>query len=545
MQRKRRKRGSDGPLIDNEEILGLVRDLTGIVPVGTLGRETPLDFESSGRFGGSLLLRELFSKYDDGTPSPEKEAVTWKRFQEAEDLCRKTNWAFPRRIRKDPFWWAVRARIRRVLGRFSWAAASRGFDHGPGGTTRLSRRFGAQAYKYSGQPETTSGNMGLGVAAIVGTPLWFQSVANSEELNRLQVIEVDGNHVLAVPKNYKTDRSIAKEPCMNVYIQKGIGHTIRHRLKSVGVLLDDQTVNQRSAQLGSSSGQLATIDLSMASDTVSAMVVRALLPSDWLEALEMCRSLKGRLPSGKWITYQKFSSMGNGFTFELESLLFWAICQTCRSFLVDEVDTSIRVYGDDLVVPTDICESVITRLQEAGFKPNPDKTWTTGPYRESCGKHYFSGVDVSPFYVRRPVLKLSDLFLLHNNIRRWLWRLGTEDHSVALKLRERAPKAWREPRLPDGFGDGAFIGAVDELQLDTHPLGWECWQVRVLASSQKQLNDNLPAGQLVASLRQLARSRADKFGFRETTSVLPAREGKMRATWVSIPKYGISASPGY
>lgn len=537
MRSKGRNCGLKRSLISDGEILTLVQDLTGIVPVGNLGRETPLDFTSLDRLRASLLHRELFSKYDDFKQSPEKEATTWKRFQEAEDLCRKTNWSFPRLLRKDPFWWSVRERIRRALGRLNWQAVARGMDHGPGGTTRLPRRFGAQAYKYSGQPETTSGNVALSVAAIVGTPLWFQSVASCDEGSKLRVIEVDGNHVLKVPKNYKTDRTIAKEPCMNVFVQKGLGNVIRHRLRSVGVFLNDQTVNQRSAQLGSINGQLATIDLSMASDTVSAMVIRRLFPSDWVEAFEQCRSPVGRLPSGETRVYQKFSSMGNGYTFEVESLLFWAICQTCVTWNCDEVDTSIRVYGDDLVVPSTICGPLLTRLQQAGFKPNVDKTWVEGPYRESCGKHYYLGEDVSPFYVRRPVRKLTDLFLLHNNLRRWLWARGDLGDCEALKkLRKLAPPAWREPRLPDGFGDGAFIGAIDQLRLDSHPRGWEGWQVSVLAVSQRQLADDLPPGQLVASLRSLARSRADRFGFRESTSVRPVRDGKVSRSTVFIPK---------
>jgi hypothetical protein len=312
---------------------------------------------------------------------------------------------------------------------------------------------------------------------------------------------VPGNNVITVEKNYKTYRTIAKEPCMNIYVQKGIGRVIRHRLKRVNVDLNDQTRNQHAAREGSRDGSLATIDLSMASDTLAFELVSNLLPNDWWYALEQCRSPFGVLPSGALLKYQKFSSMGNGYTFELESLVFWAICQTVCANL-DEVDNRVCVYGDDLVVPTEHFETVVERLKEAGFKPNQSKTFGSGPYRESCGKHFWKGRDITPFYIRKPVTgaKLDRLFLVHNNLARWLDRGQLLGHGRLQAIRDLAPSTWRKPRLPDGFGDGAFIGPVDSIRLDSHPWGWEYWQTRVLALAQRELADDLPVGQLVACL---------------------------------------------
>jgi hypothetical protein len=184
-------------------------------------------------------------------------------------------------------------------------------------------------------------------------PMWNHIVCSSTEGPRQPVKLVKGNSIITVPKNYKTDRTIAKEPCMNIYIQKGIGRCIRKRLKRVGIDLDDQKRNQEGARIGSLDGSLATIDLSMASDTVALELVSFLLPNDWWWALEQCRSPVGVLPSGELVAYQKISSMGNGFTFELESLLFWAICQQVACSNINETDCRILVYGDDIVVPTD------------------------------------------------------------------------------------------------------------------------------------------------------------------------------------------------
>lgn len=548
MRRKRRK--SAAISFSNERFLELLRSLTGIVPEGVLGRETPLDFSSLESARGSLLIRELYSKYDDGTPSPEKSITTWKRFHEAELSCSTVNRAISKWIWTEvPFWVKVRARIRETLGRFDWEECSQFFGFGPGATTRLPRSRSSAAYKYSGIPESTSGCAALGSAAISMIPLWKHEVLTKGEGAGDLVKIVQGNSVITVPKNFKTDRTIAKEPDMNIYIQKGIGRVIRHRLKRVGVDLDDQTRNQRAAREGSLLGSLATIDLSMASDTISRALVEWLLPPEWGLALEQARSRVGVLPSGEVIQYQKFSSMGNGYTFELESLIFWAIAQQCCCpDNIWEMDTSVCVYGDDIVVPTQYYDSLVERLVEAGFTPNPSKSYASGPYRESCGKHYFQGEDVTPFYVRKPVQSLDRLFLAHNNTFRWGFRTGVEVSSVLTSLRNLAPARWREPRLPDGFGDGAFIGAVDELRLDSHPHGWECWQVKALSRMQSELADDLPPGQLVASLKRLetrvpiirdtlVARRLLSDDLIESLSGLPGREGEYREITLTIPRY--------
>jgi hypothetical protein len=192
--------------------------------------------------------------------------------------------------------------------------------------------------------------------------------------------------------------------------------------------------------------------------------------------------------------------MGNGYTFELESLIFWAIVQQVCKPNVNERDMSVRVYGDDLVVPSEHYDSIVGRLAEAGFRPNSKKSFSSGPFRESCGKQYYNGVDITPYYVRRPVKSFDRLFLVHNNVYRWGQRTGVDVTELCASLRQLAPAEWRTPRLPDGFGDGAFIGAVDELRMDPHPDGWEFWQVSALVQTSIALEGDLPDGQLIASL---------------------------------------------
>lgn len=564
MRRKRRSRATIPLGFSNDKLLELLSTLTGISPEGILGRETPLDFSSLEAARGSVMLRELFSKYDDGKPSAEKEATTWDRFQEAEEQCSRTNQSFYEIACGDPFWVCVRRRLWDALGKFDWDEAAKFFAFGPGATTRLTRGESFAAYKYSGIPESTSGNAGLATCAIRMVPLWNQSVQlSAETLGASGLVSVvPGNSIIAVPKNYKTNRTIAKEPCMNIYIQKGIGRVIRSRLHRVGVDLNDQTRNQRAALQGSLTGELATVDLSMASDTLAYEVVSWLLPNDWWYALEQCRSPIGVLPSGKMINYQKFSSMGNGYTFELESLIFWAICQQVCRPNINETDSSVCVFGDDLIIPSIHYDALVKRLSEAGFTPNMKKSFSSGPYRESCGKHYFQGSDVTPFYVRKPVQELDRLFLVHNNVYRWGERTGVDVSELLVQIRSLAPAKWRIPRLPDGYGDGAFIGPVDTLRLDSHPYGWEYWQIKALTRSSVELEGDLPVGQLIASLKATSARKvqvqADVFSrlrgkqvvrlpeylerpyLDETLSGLPVREGRYREIEILIPQHPLA-----
>lgn len=473
--------------------------LTGASPEN---RGCPYD---SRGYAVGYLFQEIMSKFNDGCESVTKTETTWQRFKAAEDLCASTNQrlqhATPPDLNKgligvDAVIHTAQRKIEHVLGRFSWNAAYSGMSFTTGASTSLPRRFGHQAYKYSSKLESTFNNLDLATTCVTLSPLWNGRPLFAEgPCDRPEIGVVDGNKLISVPKNYKTDRTIAIEPSLNMYVQKGIGVLIRRKLRKVGIDLNHgQQTNRDLAKFASVTGHLATVDLSMASDTVSLELVRLLLPADWCSALEQCRAPYGVLPSGQRILYRKFSSMGNGYTFELESLLFWALCSAATELL--GLSTSlVSVYGDDLIVPTLATPLLYDVLSYCGFKVNESKSFVSGAFRESCGKHYLNGVDVSPFYVKSEDRSLLGLFKLHNQAARWFKQL--ERHGISFpgrsellsSLRDLAPVKWRRPRIPDGMGDGAFIGSFDECQPDrpvaVHPqyTGWEGWFVIVLSET--------------------------------------------------------------
>lgn len=456
------------------------------------------------RFAVDHLFSEILSKYDDRKSSALKELTCWAKFHEAEGLCSEANMFFTRRDPKHfstsaTGVWSIlesaKRKISRLLGPYQSLEVEAEMCFTSGASFRLKKRTGHPAYKYSGiHPETTYDNLPKARRLIKQTPAWSGKPCLAEgPVPNLLLEVVAGNRLESVPKNYKTNRMIAIEPRMNMYVQKGIGNVIRKRLKRVGIDLDlGQRTHGELAHYGSVTGSLATIDLSMASDTVSLELVRYLLPPNWLRRLERARSQFGVLPSGKNHLYRKFSSMGNGFTFELESLIFWAISLSVAE-AYGASGRLISVYGDDIIVPVTIGPQLMDVLTTIGFRVNERKSFVSGRFRESCGQQFLSGYDVTPFYIKDEDRSLLGLFKLHNQLYRWLHRQRKngfeypEAWKIISWLRGLAPADWRRPRIPDGYGDGAFIGTFDQAcppcvhpgYLDGH--GWEGYLCEVLA----------------------------------------------------------------
>jgi hypothetical protein len=221
--------------------------------------------------------------------------------------------------------------------------------------------------------------------------------------------------VISVPKTQKTPRIIAMEPVCMQYAQQAVSSAIVEGLNEDKVLkrflrLDRQEVNQLLAREGSITGALATLDLSEASDRVSNELVR-FLTGRWEHldgAIQACRSSHAlvRLSEEEEFTLhlRKFASMGSALTFPLETLVFLTVvfvgieASVGRRLSQRDIVAfagKVAVYGDDIIVPTDHVGSVIHALEAFGFKVNSQKSFWSGSFRESCGKDYYDGTDVS------------------------------------------------------------------------------------------------------------------------------------------------------
>ena len=342
-----------------------------------------------------------------------------------------------------------------------------------------------------------------------------------------------GNSVTVVPKNAKTDRVIAIEPGINLWFQKGMGSLIRRRLARFGIDLNSQLRNQQLALRGSLDHSLATVDFSAASDTISKELVRELLPPRWFLLLNSFRSAAGFV-DGRPYVWEKFSSMGNGFTFELESLIFFAAALAVKEYL--GVDGAVSVFGDDVIIPVQCYDLYAGFCDFLGFTINLSKSYKDGEFRESCGSHYFAGLDVKPLFLKEKVTNAQRVFRLANGIRLLAHRRNVNYgcdrrllpawryllHRVPKLIRLRAPAIVSDSTIESM--DGAFLSNFDEAapvlarNLPRH-LGWEGYFTNTFVHRPVEIQDN-SEGLFLARLRGSPdRAYGEKYMLRGRTRV--------------------------
>lgn len=211
--------------------------------------------------------------------------------------------------------------------------------------------------------------------------------------------EVDTLKLTLVPKTFKSLRVIMPNTTIGSYMSYGLGEMIRKRLKSGGY--DIKTLQQRHrslARLASTHGFWVTADLSSASDSITDALVRRLFPPDWYEILVQSRIGKVALPNGQNIESLTFCTMGVGYTFPLQTLVFLSLLKAIEATMYHRLDRRlISVYGDDMIYHVRIHSDVMRFFPQFGFVINVDKTFSEGHFRESCGGDYYRGVDVRPF----------------------------------------------------------------------------------------------------------------------------------------------------
>jgi hypothetical protein len=224
--------------------------------------------------------------------------------------------------------------------------------------------------------------------------------------------------VIHVPKTHKTPRIIAMEPVCMQYTQQALKDVIvegieRDNLLSSFIGFRDQEPNQFLACQGSEFGSLATLDLSEASDRVVNSHVIEMFGKGTLlsESIQACRSTKADV-LGEVLTLTKFASMGSALTFPIEAMYFLVLIfrgierELKHPLSLEDIKSfqgSVRVYGDDIIVPVEFVASVKDALEGFSLKVNSHKSFWTGKFRESCGKEYYDGHDVSIVKVRRMI----------------------------------------------------------------------------------------------------------------------------------------------
>jgi len=348
-----------------------------------------------------------------------------------------------------------------------------------------------------------------------------------------------------VPKDYRGPRLISIEPAAMQYLQQAmmrrLTQVIHYRMNST-VRLDDQNHNRRSAAKACDN-QMSTVDLTSASDTLSAVLIWHLFSQvpDWRRALLSLRSDFVGFPT-KSVRLVAMSPMGSAICFPLQTIVFasLAIAVTQKVYMCGYQTASrlVRCYGDDIIIPLPCTDLLISVLRSIGCEPNAHKTCYRTPFRESCGGEWFSDVDVSIVrnkhydyhksdLTQHPVLlSLQRKFFLSGwyNTARWLLTQAKLIYPVSV-IRPRLPEAelYGYSDVPEFSGTHRYNKDLQVLEFKT-----PC----VLPRTQKWESDS----KIGLTAKLISNSFMERFSTRDTSVKLRWRvlEGYAGVTGVNL-----------
>lgn len=270
---------------------------------------------------------------------------------------------------------------------------------------------------------------------------------------------VSGGRFSSVPKDNLKRRPINVEPLGNMLVQRAIGRSLKEALRRSGNdLFTGQSVHQRLiTNLG-----VATIDLSDASDSISWKLIHEVFPPSFVKLLDKSRSRYSRVER-EWVTLKKVSSMGNGFTFEVLTILLLALTRSLGAKVA-------RVYGDDIIVDVEQAHELYDLLAKYGFIVNQDKSFADGLVRESCGAFTHGGRPMLSYDIEwlendlDAVVLANKLYNLKNDSTSRLARMFWGDvwHRVVelLPLSSKGPVPY--DRYASSLGDYVWDESIEE-----------------------------------------------------------------------------------
>lgn len=279
-----------------------------------------------------------------------------------------------------------------------------------------------------------------------------------------------------VPKSLDKTRVITVEPTVHQFIQQGMRRWLIERSPAALRACykgSDQTLSQEAARLASIDGSQATIDLKSASDRLSLALVELIFASNTslCRKLSACRTEYIDPGVGQQILLAKYAGQGNATTFHVQSTCYATLCVAAMLWndgvraehltgrAVLRAARRIRIYGDDIIVPSQYVASLALTLNLAGLRINRAKTHTEGFFREACGGDFYKGYDVAPLYftytsradARSPAKLVSLCEVRNNAYRKGLFRI--------CKMLDRfIPKKYHTYCLPGAIGFTSHLG---------------------------------------------------------------------------------------
>lgn len=430
----------------------LMRYLPNIATVFSPKDLTKIQFQANPgvkSFASASLIKSIFKKFQDEL-APDADQKALDLFIRMNNHCREFSFdlmSLPEEL-IHVFTWAktyidrwTSSGPESIFNPASWLDYC---DFGPGASVRAS---GTSFYHKIGSSclSTTDEILySIYIESARKSPSWIKAEKLRRDLFGRPLL-VSGSKLCFVPKTSEISRTICTEPSLNMFVQKGLGARLERVLaRSIGFDLEVQQFrNKRLARIGSQTGTLSTIDLSSASDTISRSIVEYLFPGHILSWLDICRSPRTTLPDGSEVELHMISSMGNAFTFPLQTMIFSAIAfgvyKVCGIDVLrpsSTYDGNLGIFGDDIIVRSECFELMCRSLNAAGFFVNEGKSFNVGLFRESCGGDYFDGHNVRGVYCK--TLKTTHaVYSLINRLNDWSANNGIPLHNTISYLLTR------------------------------------------------------------------------------------------------------------
>jgi hypothetical protein len=365
------------------------------------------------------LLRTLTGKLVS-QEAPDAESKAYALFHAFNERSRL--WKFsvetPRvKQLSDQFSWIAYQLDCELADRFSYTACfTRGYA-GPGKSANVDKLNFFE--KFFESPLTTSHPFLYDMYRSLTSVLPSWSSAEEQRFNDHGCTVLQGSKMSTVAKKNDIRRTICSEPSLDMFFQLGAGNLIRDFLKErFGCDLRTQPFYNRGlARRGSIDGSFGTIDASNASDSLSMAMLSKFFPrcSAFLSTLRSSKSYV----QGDLVDLHMISTMGNGFTFPLMTLVLLTVVNavyilhgfaSTRSGKIKKIvlpcedgqtlSHPFGVFGDDVIVTRECYDDTIILMEHLGFVVNVDKSYNDGSFRESCGGDFINGLDVRGVYIK-------------------------------------------------------------------------------------------------------------------------------------------------
>lgn len=286
----------------------------------------------------------------------------------------------------------------------------------------------------------------------------------------------------------------------------------------------DQSINANLALKASEDLEDATIDCSEASDRVAREAISWSFQDTEIHDVLMALSTKWidfpKELSGKRsaIKCAKYAPMGSGLCFPIETVWHWALIRALivLSQYPDEYKERVYVYGDDIIVPSEIAEMVYTYFPLFGMKINVEKSYYKSHFRESCGIHAYNGKNITPVFIKNLPIKSSLTVIMSCiEVEAQFKRLGYDHVARHFEVNIRqAMSGYDMPYVPQGSSVLGFIR--DDISMPAFPgsvrrrfdsFGNSVQRVR---SVVPKLERNAPLTEFESYLRHVLTSDNDK-----------------------------------